>query len=99
HIYGRAEMGLVGLADFAVNAIGGHDEIAVGEGGLVELGWLQVALKLHVDAQFAAAFLQQHQQRLPRTPGKAVPGTAEITPLKPDFHIIPVSKIAPDSLV
>src|SRR5262249_29726707 len=82
----------VALADPAVYAVGGHDQVGVGEAvEAVDLG-----LEGELDAQVAGAGLQDLQQLLAADAAEAVAARAHRLALEMDLDIVPVGEVGTD---
>src|SRR5580704_15392212 len=84
------------LADGAVDAVGGNDEIGVLVGGKarVDLGF-----ESHLDPERTGALLQQTQQRRTGAAAEAVAADAMNGVLETDLDIVPIREIGGDSVV
>ena len=76
----------VALADFRVDAVGGDDEVGVGE---VEVG-IDVALEHEFDADLLAAPLQDVEQMLAADADEAVAGGALALALEDELDVVPM---------
>src|SRR6266849_3317724 len=77
-----------------VDAVRGHDEIAVGKVLHARFG-----LETHLHAQFAAAILQEPEQRDARAAAEPVAAAAQDTALVDDVDVAPIGEAAPDRFV
>ena len=82
----RLEMLLVALADHAVDAVGGHDQIGVREA--IEI--MDLGRETESHAELRAAILQDHEQGAPLGATKAVTGRAHDAVMEMEIDLIPV---------
>ena len=87
----RLEMLLVALADEAVDAVGGDDQIGVLEFGRDRaISWREVEL----DAEIAAARLQHQQQRAALGAAEAMAGRAHDVAVEVEVDLVPIGEFA-----
>jgi len=86
-LYLRLEMLLVTLADRAVDAVGGHDQIGVRKTGEV----VDFVGKLQLDPELVATILQDHEQGAPLGAAESVAGGAHDAVVKMKVDLVPGS--------
>ena len=88
-----SEMRLVAVADAAVGAVGGDDEVVAGPVG--EVG-ARLMLEMEVHAELAGALLQDVEQPLAADADEAVAGRADRLAVDMDVDIVPMGELAGD---
>ena len=91
----RLEMLLVALADEAVDAVRSHDQVGVFE--LLEIG--DFPREVELDAEFAAARVQDQQQRPALGAAETMSGRSDRLAVEVEVDLIPVGKFARDRLI
>ena len=89
----RAEGRRAALADAAVDAVGGDDQVGAREAGQV----VDFALEREFDAQFARAMLQDLEQFLARDSREPVPARTQDAPFEMDVDVVPVGELLDDA--
>lgn len=97
--FARLDVGLKSVGIFlpheAVDAVGGDDQVAIGEGRVIR----HLGLELLSYAEGGGAGLQDVEQLLPRDAAKPVPAGGDLATLEVDVDIVPMMKIAQDRRV
>ena len=83
------------VAKTAVDAVGDHDQVGIGEPALV----VDVGFEQQRHAEFAGAFLQDQQQRAARTAAKAVAADAMDGAAEMHGDVVPVGEFLGDAAI
>ncbi len=99
HIGAQIHLGLemrdVFVAEAAVDAVGQHHQIGVGEAGLI----LDVGLEYQGDAEFARPLLQDQEQLAARAAAKSVAADPVHRAAEMHGNIIPIGKFLGDAAI
>ena len=94
HLDRRLEVIGVARADRAVDAVGGDDQVGIGEFGDV----MHLAAEDQLHAKIGGAFLQDVEQVLALDAAEAVPARADHAALEVDVDVVPMREAVADAL-